>query len=316
MRSNFFATSTPTAVSALPTARSPNGVGAAGLDPAPPRRLAGRSVDRRRSGPRSDRRRRRCRCARRFARDGAPARCSKGSFTDAPEPRPEGFRRRSRGLLAADPVSDFDAGPPRVSFEFFPPKTAEMEDAAVGGGKAPRTAGAALCLGDLRGGRVDPRAHPRDGPAASAMRPRSNRRPISPALPPPAPRSMPWRTSYWQAGIRHVVALRGDPPGGVEHYTPYPGGYAYAADLVKGLKRIADFEISVAAYPETHPGSAERRARPRQPEGQARRRCQPRDHSVLLRCRSVPSLPRSRRTPPASGYRSCQASSRSPISPS
>ena len=57
---------------------------------------------------------------------------------------------------------------------------------------------------------------------------------------------------YWDAGIRHIVALRGDPPPGTE-YTPHPQGYAYAADLVAGLKRIADFEISVAAYPETHP---------------------------------------------------------------
>jgi methylenetetrahydrofolate reductase (NADPH) len=60
-------------------------------------------------------------------------------------------------------------------------------------------------------------------------------------------------TRYWQAGVRHVVALRGDPPAGAEAYTPHPGGYAYAADLVAGLKRVADFEISVAAYPETHP---------------------------------------------------------------
>src|SRR5439155_11497060 len=58
---------------------------------------------------------------------------------------------------------------------------------------------------------------------------------------------------YWQAGIRHIVALRGDPPGGVEGYAAHPGGYPYAADLVAGLKRVADFEISVAAYPETHP---------------------------------------------------------------
>ena len=58
---------------------------------------------------------------------------------------------------------------------------------------------------------------------------------------------------YWQAGVRHVVALRGDPPEGTARHQPYPGGYAYAADLVAGLKRIADFEISVAAYPETHP---------------------------------------------------------------
>lgn len=60
--------------------------------------------------------------------------------------------------------------------------------------------------------------------------------------------------AYWQAGVRHLVALRGDPPGGLSgRYRPHPGGYAYAAELVAGLKRVADFEISVAAYPETHP---------------------------------------------------------------
>ncbi len=58
---------------------------------------------------------------------------------------------------------------------------------------------------------------------------------------------------YWQAGIRHIVALRGDPTGGAERYEPHPGGYPYAADLVAGLRKVADFEISVAAYPETHP---------------------------------------------------------------
>ena len=58
---------------------------------------------------------------------------------------------------------------------------------------------------------------------------------------------------YWAAGIRHIVALRGDPSEGAPGYVPHEGGYAYAADLVRGLKRIADFEISVAAYPETHP---------------------------------------------------------------
>jgi methylenetetrahydrofolate reductase (NADPH) len=59
---------------------------------------------------------------------------------------------------------------------------------------------------------------------------------------------------YWDAGIRHIVALRGDAPAG-QTYTPHPQGYAYASDLVAGLKRIADFEISVAAYPETHPAA-------------------------------------------------------------
>ena len=58
---------------------------------------------------------------------------------------------------------------------------------------------------------------------------------------------------YWDLGVRHLVALRGDPPKDVQKYTPHPGGYAYAADLVEGLKRVADFDISVAAYPEIHP---------------------------------------------------------------
>ncbi|WP_240901997.1 methylenetetrahydrofolate reductase [Wenzhouxiangella sp. XN24] len=58
---------------------------------------------------------------------------------------------------------------------------------------------------------------------------------------------------YWDAGIRHIVALRGDPPKGSETYVPHPEGFAYAADLVAGLRTIGDFEISVAAYPETHP---------------------------------------------------------------
>ncbi|MGE0747558.1 MAG: methylenetetrahydrofolate reductase [NAD(P)H] [Rhodospirillales bacterium] len=60
---------------------------------------------------------------------------------------------------------------------------------------------------------------------------------------------------YWDAGIRHVVALRGDPPEGGD-YAPHPDGYAFAAELVAGLKRIADFEVSVAAYPEMHPQAA------------------------------------------------------------
>ncbi len=58
---------------------------------------------------------------------------------------------------------------------------------------------------------------------------------------------------YWQAGIRHVVALRGDPAEGIGRFAPHPHGYSCAADLVAGLKRVADFEISVAAHPETHP---------------------------------------------------------------
>lgn len=58
---------------------------------------------------------------------------------------------------------------------------------------------------------------------------------------------------YWEAGVRHIVALRGDPPEWQGRFVPHPGGYASAAELVAGLKRVADFEISVAAHPETHP---------------------------------------------------------------
>lgn len=60
--------------------------------------------------------------------------------------------------------------------------------------------------------------------------------------------------NYWKLGIRHLVALRGDPEGGAEaNYVPHDDGYAYASDLVSGLLRCHPFELIVAAYPETHP---------------------------------------------------------------
>ncbi|MBA5725991.1 methylenetetrahydrofolate reductase [NAD(P)H] [Bombella favorum] len=63
--------------------------------------------------------------------------------------------------------------------------------------------------------------------------------------------------AYWDIGVKHIVALRGDPPAvkGAPPvpYAPHSEGYHYAANLVAGLKKIAPFEISVAAYPETHP---------------------------------------------------------------
>lgn len=61
--------------------------------------------------------------------------------------------------------------------------------------------------------------------------------------------------SWWASGIRHIVALRGDAPSGAATYEPHPNGYPNAASLVEGLKKIADFEISVAGYPEMHPDS-------------------------------------------------------------
>ena len=168
-----------------------------------------------------------------------------------------------RGLLSADPVGDFDGGPPRVSFEFFPPKTPEMEERLWAVIKRLEPLGprfVSVTYG--AGGSTRERTH------ATVRRIRQET-----ALEPAAHLTCVAATreeidgvarDYWEAGIRHIVALRGDPPNGpigggptpgADGYAPHPGGYAYAADLVAGLKRVADFEISVAAYPETHPSA-------------------------------------------------------------
>ena len=63
---------------------------------------------------------------------------------------------------------------------------------------------------------------------------------------------------YWQLGVRHIVALRGDPPEAGTKYEPHPEGYRDATELVAGLTRIAPFDISVAGYPEVHPDSSTR----------------------------------------------------------
>ncbi len=60
-------------------------------------------------------------------------------------------------------------------------------------------------------------------------------------------------SAYWEAGVRHIVALRGDPPNAGGAFVPHPDGYASAAELVEGLRKLHPFEISVSAYPETHP---------------------------------------------------------------
>jgi methylenetetrahydrofolate reductase (NADPH) len=173
--------------------------------------------------------------------------------------RPTTDRRRPaapRGLLAADPAHDFDAAPPRISFEFSPPKTPEMEARLWEVVKRLEPLGprfVSVTYG--AGGSTRDRTH------ATVRRIREET-----ALEPAAHLTCVAATrgeidavaaAYWEAGIRHIVALRGDPPGGIgERYAPHSGGYAFAADLVAGLRRVADFEISVAAYPETHPEAA------------------------------------------------------------
>ena len=66
--------------------------------------------------------------------------------------------------------------------------------------------------------------------------------------------------AYHSLGVRHIVALRGDPPESSARFTPHRDGYANAAELVAGLKRVADFELSVGAYPEVHPDAASAKA--------------------------------------------------------
>jgi methylenetetrahydrofolate reductase (NADPH) len=141
---------------------------------------------------------------------------------------------------------------PLVSFEFFPPKTAAMEQtlwqavtrlAPLGPRFVSVTYGA--------GGTTRERTHA----TVARMRRETALEPAAHLTCVGASRDEidAVARDYWGAGIRHIVALRGDAPAGAGGYTSHPEGYARAVDLVVGLKRIADFEISVAAYPEVHP---------------------------------------------------------------
>ena len=157
--------------------------------------------------------------------------------------------RRSRygGALGHDRIS--------VSFEFFPPKTAEMEKTlweAIERLEPLAPAFVSVTYG--AGGSTRERTHAtvkrilaetKLVPAAHLTCVGATRAEVDQVV-----------RSYWEAGVRHIVALRGDPPEGVgERYRPHPGGYDYSCDLVAGIKRIGDFEISVAAFPEKHPES-------------------------------------------------------------
>jgi methylenetetrahydrofolate reductase (NADPH) len=144
----------------------------------------------------------------------------------------------------------------RVSFEFFPPKTAEMEQTlweAISRLAPLQPNFVSVTYG--AGGSTRERTHSTVKriladtmltPAAHLTCVAATRAEVDAVI-----------DAYAQAGVRHIVALRGDPAGGVgEHYAPHPGGYRNAADLVGGIKRIADIEVSVSAYPEKHPDSA------------------------------------------------------------
>jgi methylenetetrahydrofolate reductase (NADPH) len=143
--------------------------------------------------------------------------------------------------------------PIRVSFEFFPPKTAEME--------------ATLWASVERLAPLNPSFVSVTYGAGGSTRERTHntltRILRETALKPAAHLTCVGATrdeidevvsSYRQAGIRHIVALRGDPVAGIgTAYAPHPGGYAQTCDLVAGIKRVGDFEVSVSAYPEKHP---------------------------------------------------------------
>jgi methylenetetrahydrofolate reductase (NADPH) len=150
------------------------------------------------------------------------------------------------------------AGTPRnirASFEFFPPKTPEMEQSlweAIARLAPLEPSFVSVTYG--AGGSTRERTHATVKrilaetiltPAAHLTCVAATRAEIDAVV-----------AAYADAGIRHIVALRGDPPGGAgERYAPHPGGYRNAADLVAGIKRIGDIEVSVSAYPEKHPDS-------------------------------------------------------------
>ena len=154
---------------------------------------------------------------------------------------------------AASPLFANLEGDIGVSFEFFPPKTEKMEaqlwdtfhtleplsprfvSVTYGAGGSTRERTHATVARIARESRVPAAAHLTCVEASRAEIEDVAR-------------------AYWDAGVRHIVALRGDVPGGAPYHA-HPDGYANAAELVAGLARIAPFELSVAAYPEVHPDS-------------------------------------------------------------
>ena len=159
----------------------------------------------------------------------------------------------------ARPLFEDVAGDIDVSFEFFPPKTEKMEQTlwesirmleplqprfvsvTYGAGGSTRERTHATVERIVRETSLDPAAHLT---CVDATREEIDE----------------IARGYWEAGVRHIVALRGDPPEQGKAFQPRAEGYANAIELVGGLKRIAPFEVSVAAYPECHPDSLNRAA--------------------------------------------------------
>jgi methylenetetrahydrofolate reductase (NADPH) len=147
------------------------------------------------------------------------------------------------------------ARPLDVSFEFFPPKTAEMEEQLWRAIRRLEPLGPAFVSVTYgAGGSTRDRTHATVKriveetslvPAAHLTCVGATRAEIDDVA-----------RGYWEAGIRHVVALRGDMAKAGTHYAAHPSGYQSTPELVAGIRRIAPFEVSVSCYPERHPDSA------------------------------------------------------------
>jgi methylenetetrahydrofolate reductase (NADPH) len=145
----------------------------------------------------------------------------------------------------------------QVSFEFFPPKTDKMAETLWGSIETlaplnPRfvsvTYGAGGSTRERTHATVERILKETDlTPAAHLTCVGASREEIDSVA-----------RDYWELGVRHIVALRGDPPEPGTKYQPHPQGYRDAVDLVAGLRQVAPFDISVAAYPEVHPDSSTR----------------------------------------------------------
>ena len=157
----------------------------------------------------------------------------------------------NQNMLAQNLRELYGAPPPAVSFEFFPPKSPEAEARLweVIGTLAPlKPRFVSVTYG--AGGSTRERTHS----TVTRIKRETDLTPAAHLTCVQATRDE-IRTiaqQYWDAGVRHIVALRGDAPDG-SGYQPNPHGYDYANDLVSGLREVGDFDISVAAYPETHP---------------------------------------------------------------
>ena len=145
---------------------------------------------------------------------------------------------------------------PQVSFEFFPPKNAEMEASLWESIRRLEPLGPAFVSVTYgAGGSTRERTHAtvKRIVEETALKPAAHLTCVS------ASRAEVDEVirSYWEAGVRHVVALRGDPAEGLgTAYVPHPDGYQHSSDLVAGIRAVGDFEVSVSAYPEKHPEAA------------------------------------------------------------